>query len=217
MTDQEYTKLDFSRLSGPQFAAIEAKYLGKTYKEIIEEIKTRFNIDIAEATLKSWFSKSGVLYQFYKVYAEEMNEEFREQAINRLLTDASLAVNTLEMAMYQGGTPGVQAAKFVLEKVWPEKSIQDKESKIPELTPEQIELNFFRTLNPKEQEEHMTNRIKDITTSIEKLITNIKREENRGKEICDAPGNKEGQRQEDNSENYTNGDSKTSDTQPNQS
>lgn len=75
--------------------AIEMKYDGKDYEEIRHALKDVISIN----TIKSWFSKEGLLYWEYEKYKAMMNEERIKDAKDILRRESQNAAKVIIKAL----------------------------------------------------------------------------------------------------------------------
>lgn len=65
-------------LQGYHYRAIELRYQGRTYKEIMGDIGIEFRKGIHFDTIRKWFSRGGLLSAEYMDYARQENDQRRQ-------------------------------------------------------------------------------------------------------------------------------------------
>jgi len=75
--------------------AIRLKYLGKTYRQIANEISKYANVSVSESTIKQWFMVDGRLYIPYLTYSAKLNEQSEDEIRKELKRDAENGVKVL--------------------------------------------------------------------------------------------------------------------------
>ncbi len=58
--------------------AIEARYQGSTYEEIMGILLDRCHIGVKPQTIRTWFMRDGMLYDAYINYAQKQNDGLRK-------------------------------------------------------------------------------------------------------------------------------------------
>lgn len=81
--------------------AIENKFNGKTYAQIIEIIKEKTGESLSIQSLKSWFMTTGKLFKPYLRYSEKHNELRILESKNALKSLTSQAVKVVRDAMIE--------------------------------------------------------------------------------------------------------------------
>jgi hypothetical protein len=72
------------------YRAVELRYEGKTYEEIVEGIKQEFGKQFHIASIRKWFSRGELLHNEYIDYAKKENERRRQLVLEELKKIAPL-------------------------------------------------------------------------------------------------------------------------------
>lgn len=111
------TNTDIWSLKEHELFVLDERYSGTRYRDIAEELEDKFEIQIAEKTMRMWFSKNGRLYDAYKTYAKERNQIELEATEDFIRSQAYKAANCLVRIMTKGGTTSqVMAAREILDR-----------------------------------------------------------------------------------------------------
>lgn len=89
------------QLMGYHYAAVELRYEGKTYKEIVVEIAKVFSKAIRESKVRDWFAKGGILHEEYAKFALDENERRRADLRQRIKALASDIPKIMEETLFQ--------------------------------------------------------------------------------------------------------------------
>lgn len=118
MTDElEQLKTNVSVLPATHFFAIQKRYEGWTYPRIIDEMKKRFDVDVAESTVRWWFYKGGPLATIYREYADKMTTIEIETARDFIKGNVLTSAKVLARVMAGGGSMAqVAAAREFLDR-----------------------------------------------------------------------------------------------------
>ena len=117
MTEIDKKKRNFSILAGYHFLAIEERYKGTTYKEIVNKIRQKFGVEFAISTIKNWFCHVGGLHDCYRDYSDQMIKLEKEETDDFIKGNIKNAAKTLAFVMATGtDSAKVNAAKEFLER-----------------------------------------------------------------------------------------------------
>jgi len=100
-----------------EFYAMELKYEGYPYPQIIQMIFKKYGIRMEYATIASWFYKNGRLREYYDAYANQRHElEFAETKDLVHAHSKKAVITLLRVMSGWGGPQQVMAAKEILER-----------------------------------------------------------------------------------------------------
>lgn len=115
------TKENLFQLMGYHHRAVELRYQGSTYKDIMGTIAMEFRRGISESTVKKWFMRGGLLNQEYLEYAKAENLQRRQmmrEELKKLVSKVPIVLDSVLSRKDETGQSdmvALQGVKLVVE------------------------------------------------------------------------------------------------------